>query len=277
MTITQDATGWKSLVEQATADPDLLDSAPYRAAVEETIAALDRGELRMADKSTGDWVVHPWIQQAILLYFRLTEMHTLRAGPLVFYDRIPLKQDLRERGIRVIPGGITRYGAHIEPGVVVMPGFVNIGAYVATGAMVDTWATVGSGAQIGRNVHLAGGVGIGGVLEPVGARPVIIEDDAFIGSRCIIVEGVIVEEGAVLGAQVSLSASTHIIDVTGDEPVTHKGRVPAASIVIPGTRTRTFPAGEFQVACALIIGRRNETTEQKLLPMDAARAFGFDL
>ncbi len=277
MTITQDATGWKSLVEQATADPDLLDSAPYRAAVEETIAALDRGELRMADKSTGDWVVHPWIQQAILLYFRLTEMHTLRAGPLEFYDRIPLKQDLRERGIRVIPGGITRYGAHIEPGVVVMPGFVNIGAYVATGAMVDTWATVGSGAQIGRNVHLAGGVGIGGVLEPVGARPVIIEDDAFIGSRCIIVEGVIVEEGAVLGAQVSLSASTHIIDVTGDEPVTHKGRVPAASIVIPGTRTRTFPAGEFQVACALIIGRRNETTEQKLLPMDAARAFGFDL
>jgi 2,3,4,5-tetrahydropyridine-2-carboxylate N-succinyltransferase len=221
--------------------------------------------------------VNGWIQQAILLYFRLTEMRTMHAGPLEYYDRIPLKHELKDRGIRVIPGGIARYGAHIEPGVVVMPGFVNIGAYVATGSMVDTWATVGSGAQIGRNVHLAGGVGIGGVLEPVGARPVIIEDDVFVGSRSIIVEGVVVEAGAVLGAQVSLSASTHIIDVTGDEPVTHRGRVPAGSIVVPGTRPRTFPAGEYQVACALIIGRRSDKTDEKLKPMDAARAFGFGL
>jgi 2,3,4,5-tetrahydropyridine-2,6-dicarboxylate N-succinyltransferase len=277
MTITQDIATLQSLVEEATEQPDLLASPAHRAAVEEAIAGLDRGELRMAEKTGDEWIVHAWIQQAILLYFQLTEMRTMHAGPLEFYDRIPLKQDLEERGIRVIPGGITRYGAHIEPGVVVMPGFVNIGAYVATGAMVDTWATVGSGAQIGRNVHLAGGVGIGGVLEPVGARPVIVEDDAFIGSRCIVVEGVIVEEGAVLGAQVALSASTHIIDVTGDEPVTYQGRVPAGSIVIPGTRTRTFAAGDFQVACALIIGRRNDRTEQKLLPMDAARAFGFSL
>ncbi|MGH3462236.1 MAG: 2,3,4,5-tetrahydropyridine-2,6-dicarboxylate N-succinyltransferase [Kribbellaceae bacterium] len=277
MTITQDIATLQSLVEEATEQPDLLASSAHRAAVEEAIAGLDRGELRMAEKAGDEWIVHAWIQQAILLYFQLTEMRTMHAGPLEFYDRIPLKQDLEQRGIRVIPGGITRYGAHIEPGVVVMPGFVNIGAYVATGAMVDTWATVGSGAQIGRNVHLAGGVGIGGVLEPVGARPVIIEDDAFIGSRCIVVEGVIVEEGAVLGAQVALSASTHIIDVTEDEPVTYQGRVPAGSIVIPGTRTRTFTAGDFQVACALIIGRRNDRTEQKLLPMDAARAFGFSL
>lgn len=277
MTMTQDRTRLQALVEQAGARPDELDSAEHRAAVEETIAALDRGELRMAEKNGDEWTVNGWIQQAILLYFQLTEMQVMHAGPLEFYDRIPLKHDLDRRGIRVIPGGIARYGSHIEPGVVLMPGFVNIGAYVATGAMVDTWATVGSGAQIGRNVHLAGGVGIGGVLEPVGARPVIIEDDAFIGSRCIIVEGVIVEEGAVLGAQVSLSASTHIIDVTGDEPVTYRGRVPAGSIVIPGTRRRAFPAGEFEVSCALIIGSRNEKTEQKLQPMDAARAFGFSL
>lgn len=281
MTTTQDVTTLQALVEQATAQPAKLESAQHRAAVEETIAGLDRGELRMAEKVIGDngseWIVHPWIQQAILLYFQLTKMQTMHAGPLEYYDRIPLKHDLQARGIRMLPGGVVRYGSHIEPGVVIMPGFVNIGAYVGTSTMVDTWATVGSGAQIGRNVHLAGGVGIGGVLEPVGARPVIVEDDAFIGSRCIIVEGVVVEEGAVLGAQVALSASTHIIDVTGDEPVTYRGRVPAGSIVVPGTRARTFPAGEFHVSCALIIGRRNEKTEEKLQPMEAARAFGFSL
>jgi 2,3,4,5-tetrahydropyridine-2,6-dicarboxylate N-succinyltransferase len=266
-----------TLVTEASERLDLLSSARHRTAVEETIDALDRGELRMAEKLDGEWVVHPWLQQAILLYFRLTEMRTMRAGPFEYHDRIPLKRDLERRGVRVVPGGIARYGAHIEPGVVLMPGFVNIGAYVATGSMVDTWATVGSGAQIGRNVHLAGGVGIGGVLEPVGARPVIIEDDAFIGSRCSLVEGVIVEQGAVLGAQVALSASTHIVDVTGEEPVTYRGRVPAGSIVIPGTRIRRFPAGEFQVSCALIVGRRNEQTERKLRPMDAARAFEFSL
>jgi 2,3,4,5-tetrahydropyridine-2-carboxylate N-succinyltransferase len=274
---TQDVDTWRSLVEEATDRLDRLESAKYRTAVEETIAALDRGELRMAEKSNGEWVVHAWIQQAILLYFRLTEMRTMHAGPLEYYDRIPLKHDLERRGIRSVPGGIARYGSHIEPGVVLMPGFVNIGAYVATGSMIDTWATVGSGAQIGRNVHLAGGVGVGGVLEPVGARPVIVEDDAFIGSRCVLVEGVVVEEGAVLGAQVALSATTHIIDVTGDEPVTYRGRVPAGAIVVPGTRDRAFPAGNFQIACALIIGWRNANTEQKLRPMEAARAFGFSL
>jgi 2,3,4,5-tetrahydropyridine-2,6-dicarboxylate N-succinyltransferase len=277
MTMTRDITALQALIEEAATDRAKLESADHRAAVEDTIAGLDDGELRMAEKVDGEWGVNGWIQQAILLYFQLTEMKTMHAGPLEYYDRIPLKLDLKERGIRMVPGGIARYGAHIEPGVVMMPGFVNIGAYVGTGTMVDTWATVGSGAQIGRNVHLAGGVGIGGVLEPVGARPVIVEDDAFIGSRCIVVEGVIVEEGAVLGAQVSLSASTHIIDVTGDEPVTHVGRVPAGSIVIPGTRTRTFPAGDFQVACALIIGKRDQKTERKLQPMEAARAFGFSL
>jgi 2,3,4,5-tetrahydropyridine-2-carboxylate N-succinyltransferase len=277
VTVTQDLATVKALIGEATERPDRLASDEHRSAVEATIAGLDSGELRMAEKVGTEWIVNGWIQQAILLYFRLTEMRTMHAGPLEYYDRIPLKHELKDRGIRVIPGGIARYGAHIEPGVVVMPGFVNIGAYVATGSMVDTWATVGSGAQIGRNVHLAGGVGIGGVLEPVGARPVIIEDDVFVGSRSIIVEGVVVEAGAVLGAQVSLSASTHIIDVTGDEPVTHRGRVPAGSIVVPGTRPRTFPAGEYQVACALIIGRRSDKTDEKLKPMDAARAFGFGL
>lgn len=264
----------KKLIEEASERPDLLESAEHRAAVEETIARLDRGELRLAQKVDAEWTVNSWIQQAILMYFRITTMETMESGPFEYYDRIPLKRDFAGRGNRVIPGGISRYGSHLEPGVILMPSFVNIGAYVSTGTLVDTWATVGSGAQIGRNVHLAGGVGIGGVLEPAGARPVIIEDDAFIGSRCIIVEGVIVEERAVLAAQVSLTASTHIIDVTGDEPVVYKGRVPADSIVIPGTRSRTFPSGEYEVGCALIIGRRNERTEGKLKAMDEAREFG---
>ncbi len=267
----------RALIEEATERPVALESAEHRAAVDATIAGLDAGTLRMAEKIDGEWVVHGWIQQAILLYFRLTEMRTMHAGPLEYYDRIPLKNDLAGRGIRVIPGGIARYGSHIEPGVVLMPGFVNFGAYVGAGTMVDTWATVGSGAQIGRNVHLAGGAGIGGVLEPVGARPVIIEDDVFIGSRCAIVEGVMVEERAVLGAHVSLSGSTHIVDVTGDEPVTYRGRVPAGSIVVPGTRKRRFPAGEYDVACALIIGTRTDRTDEKLRPMDAAREFGVNL
>jgi 2,3,4,5-tetrahydropyridine-2,6-dicarboxylate N-succinyltransferase len=277
MTLAADVSTIERLVAEATDRLELLDSAEHRAAVEQTIAALDCGELRMAEKVGSAWVVHSWVQQAILLYFRITEMRTMRAGPIEYHDRIPLKQDLARRGIRVVPGGVARYGAHLEPGVVLMPGFVNIGARIGTGSMVDTWATVGSGAQIGRNVHLSGGVGIGGVLEPVGAQPVIIEDDAFIGSRCVIVEGVIVETGAVVGAQVALSASTHIIDVTGDQPVTYRGRVPARSIVVPGSRTRTFPAGNFPVSCALIIGRRNERTNEKLRPMDAARAFDFTL
>jgi 2,3,4,5-tetrahydropyridine-2,6-dicarboxylate N-succinyltransferase len=266
-------TDLRLLIEEAADRPDALESAEHRTAVEETVARLDSGELRLAAKVDGTWLVNSWIQRAILLYFRLTEMETLSAGPLEFHDRIPLKRDYKGRGLRVIPGGIARYGSHIEPGAVLMPSFVNIGAYVGTGSLVDTWATVGSGAQIGRNVHLAGGAGIGGVLEPVGARPVIIEDDVFVGSRCIVVEGVLVEEGAVLGAQVSLTASTHIIDVTGPEPVTYRGRVPAGAVVIPGSRTRRFAAGEYQVNCALIIGTRGDDTEEKLRLMDEARDF----
>ncbi|MGH9245865.1 MAG: 2,3,4,5-tetrahydropyridine-2,6-dicarboxylate N-succinyltransferase [Acidimicrobiales bacterium] len=270
-------TDLQTLIAEAASRPDALESAEHVAAVEETIARLDRGELRMADKIDGEWHVNAWVQQAILLYFRTAPMGTLHAGPLEFHDRIPLKHDYDGLGVRVLPGAIARYGSHIEPGVILAPCFVNIGSYVATGSLVDTWATVGSGAQIGRNVHLAGGVGIGGVLEPPGARPVIIEDDAFIGSRCIVVEGVIVEERAVLAAQVSLTASTHIIDVTGEEPVTHKGRVPTGAIVVPGTRPRTFAAGEFEVGCALIIGRRTDGTDEKVRLNDVIREFGLSV
>jgi 2,3,4,5-tetrahydropyridine-2,6-dicarboxylate N-succinyltransferase len=264
----------ESLVTEAAEDPDLLTSEEHRAAVHEAIAQLDAGTLRLAEKVDGEWRTNTWAQQAILLYFRVTEMETLHAGPFEFYDRIPLKRGYKNRGVRVIAGGIARYGSHIEPGVVLMPSLVNIGAYVSTGALVDTWATVGSGAQIGRDVHLAGGVGIGGVLEPPGARPVIIEDGAFIGSRCSVVEGVVVEERAVLAAQVSLTASTHIVDVTGDEPVTLKGRVPSGAIVVPGTRPRRFPGGTYQVSCALIIGHRTADTDDKLQLMEEARQFG---
>jgi len=267
----------EALITEA-AEPDGPPaSAAHREAVHETIARLDAGTLRLAEKVDGEWQVNAWIQQAILLYFRLTEMETLHAGPFEYFDRIPLKHDYEARGIRVVAGAIARYGSYIEPGVVLMPSFVNIGAHVESGSLVDTWATVGSGAQIGRDVHLAGGVGIGGVLEPPGARPVIVEDGAFIGSRCIIVEGVVVEERAVLAAQVALTGSTHIIDVTQDEAVTHRGRVPAGSIVVPGTRPRTFPGGEHQVACALIIGRRSERTDEKLGIMEEAREFGVTL
>lgn len=234
-----------------------------REAVEETLAALDRGALRVAEKVDGEWVVHGWLKQAILLYFRISEMREGTYGDYVYHDKIPLKTALAEQNIRVVPPGTVRYGAYVEPGCIVMPGYVNIGAYVGSGTMVDTWATVGSCAQIGRHVHLSGGVGIGGVLEPPGARPVIIEDGAFIGSRCIVVEGVVVEEEAVLGAGVVLTASTPIIDVTGPEEVVHKGRVPARSVVVPGTRVKRFPAGDYNLPCALIIGRRSERTDRK--------------
>lgn len=264
----------EALIWEAADAPETLGSAEHRQAVEEAVAALDSGEVRLAEKVNGAWQVNSWLQQAILLYFRITEMGTPTAGVFEYHDRIPLKRDFAAAGVRVVPGGIVRYGAHVEPGVVVLPSFINIGAYVGTGTMVDTWATVGSGAQIGRNVHIAGGVGIGGVLEPVGAQPVIVEDDVFLGSRCILVEGVVVEERAVLAAQVCLTASTHIIDVTQDEPVTYKGRVPAGSVVIPGTRTKHFPGGDFQVSAALIIGQRSTGTDGKLQLMDAAREFG---
>ena len=261
----------RELIEAAYADLDQIGAA--REAVERTIAGLDAGELRVAEKRDGEWVVNAWIKEAILLYFRLSELHPMQAGPFQYYDKIPTKNDLATAGFRVVPPGTVRYGAFCEPGVVVMPGYVNIGARVGAGTMVDTWATVGSCAQIGRDVHLSGGVGIGGVLEPPGARPVIIEDGAFIGSRSIVVEGVLVEEGAVLGANTTITASTPIIDVTGDEPVEMRGRVPAGSVVLPGTRPKKFPAGTYDLQCALIVGQRSASTDRKTSLNDALRTF----
>jgi 2,3,4,5-tetrahydropyridine-2,6-dicarboxylate N-succinyltransferase len=248
-----------------------------REAVERSIAGLDRGELRVAEKVDSDWVVNEWVREAILLYFRLREMDTFEVGPYEYRDKIPLKTGLAEQGVRVVPPGTVRYGAFCEPGVIVMPGFINIGAFVGSGTMVDTWATVGSCAQVGRDVHLSGGVGIGGVLEPPGARPVIIEDGAFIGSRSIVVEGTIVEEKAVLGANTVLTASTPIIDVTGPEPVEHRGRVPAGSVVVPGTRPKQFPSGSYDLTCALIIGRRTAATDEKTSLNDFLRELDVQL
>jgi 2,3,4,5-tetrahydropyridine-2-carboxylate N-succinyltransferase len=242
-------------------------------AVRTTIARLDAGEVRVAEKVDGSWVVNEWLQRAISLYFRISEVETWTSGPFEFHDKIPTKTGLAEAGIRVVPPGAVRYGAFCEPGVVVMPGYVNIGARVGSGTMVDTWATVGSCAQIGRDVHLSGGVGIGGVLEPPGARPVIIEDGAFIGSRSIVVEGTVVEEGAVLGANTTITGSTPIIDVTGYEPVEMRGIVPANSVVVPGTRPKDFPAGMYDLQCALIIGRRTPSTDRKTSLNDALRTF----
>ncbi len=261
----------RALIEAAYADLDRLEEA--RHAVERTIAALDAGEVRVAEKAGGEWTVNEWVKQAILLYFRLAPLATIDAGPFEYHDKIPTKKDLAGAGVRVVPPGTVRYGAHCEPGVIVMPGYVNIGAYVGGGTMVDTWATVGSCAQIGRNVHLSGGVGIGGVLEPPSARPVIIEDGAFIGSRSAVTEGVIVEEGAVLASHVSLSASVPIIDVTGAEPVEYRGRVPARSVVVPGTRPRKFPAGTYQLDCGLIIGHRSDSTDRRTSLEEALRVF----
>jgi 2,3,4,5-tetrahydropyridine-2-carboxylate N-succinyltransferase len=250
-------------ISAAFADASQLERAETQLAIEEVIDGLDRGEIRLAEKANGEWLVHGWVQQAILLYFRLRQVETWEVGQFEYHDKIPLKHHYARLGVRVVPPATARYGSFLEPGVILMPSYVNIGARVGSGTMVDTWATVGSGAQIGRNVHLAGGVGIGGVLEPPGARPVIVEDGAFIGSRCIVTEGTIVEEGAVLGAHVSLTGSTPIIDVTGAEPVTYRGRVPARSVVVPGSRARQFPAGEFQVSCALIVGQRTASTDLK--------------
>ena len=243
-------------------------------AVEQTIAGLDSGQLRSAEKVNGEWVVNAWIKQAILLYFRLKEMETIEVGPFEYRDRIPIKHGHERAGARVVPPAVARYGSFLAEGVVLMPSFVNIGSRVGTGTMVDTWATVGSCAQIGARVHLAGGVGIGGVLEPVQARPVIVEDDVFVGSRCVITDGVLVRERAVLGANVVLTGSTPLIDVTGSEPVEHRGEVPANAVVVPGTRTKRFPAGEFEVATGLIIGWRSERTDKKVSLNDALRAHG---
>lgn len=260
-------------ISAAFADRTLLADPLYAQAVEEAVAQLDSGTLRVAEKGAAGWTVNAWAKEAILLYFALAKMQTLEVGPFEFHDKIPLKKGLAAAGVRVVPPGTVRYGAHLERGVVLMPGYVNIGAYVGAGTMVDTWATVGSCAQVGKNVHLSGGVGLGGVLEPPSASPVIIEDGAFIGSRCIVVEGVVVEEEAVLGANVVLTASTQIIDVTGTTEKVHKGRVPARSVVIPGMREKQFLAGKFQVPCALIIGQRKASTDQKTSLNQALRDF----
>jgi 2,3,4,5-tetrahydropyridine-2,6-dicarboxylate N-succinyltransferase len=242
--------------------------------VEELIAALDRGELRVAEPADGEWRVNSEAQEAILEYFRLRQMEPQEVGPFEYHDKIPLKHDYEKLGVRVVPPAVARYGAFLSPGVVMMPSYVNIGAWVGPRTMVDTWATVGSGAQIGADVHLAGGVGIGGVLEPPGARPVIVEDGAFVGSRCILTEGVRVGAEAVLGPNVSLTATVPIIDVTGPEPVEHRGSVPPRAVVVPGTRPRVFPAGTFHLACALIIGWRSESTELRVSLNEALREHG---
>ncbi len=251
-----------------------LDDPELRGAVEGAIAALDAGDLRVAEPAGADWITHGWLQQALALYFRMRVSRTMEVGPFEFHDKIPLKRGLAAAGVRVVPPGVARYGAFLEPGVILMPGYVNIGARVGEGTLVDTWATVGSCAQIGRRVHLSGGVGIGGVLEPPQSQPVIVEDDCFIGSRAIVVEGVRVEEGAVVGAGVVLTASTSIIDVTGAQPVETRGRVPARAVVIPGFKPRKFPAGEFGIACALVIGQRKASTDRKTSLNDALREFG---
>ncbi len=261
-------------VEAAFADRSRLADGATRAAIEETVARLDRGELRVAERTAqGEWITHAWVKQAILLYFAIRGMERIEIGPFEFYDKIPLKKNLPEAGVRVVPPGVVRYGAFLEKGAIVMPGYVNIGAYVGAGTMVDTWATVGSCAQIGKDCHLAGGVGIGGVLEPPGARPVIIEDGVFVGSRAVIVEGFFVEREAVIGAGVVLTSSTAVLDVSGPEVVEHRGRVPTRSVVIPGIRQRRFPAGEFGIPCALIIGKRSEATDKKVSLNEALRDF----
>ncbi|MDM1555551.1 2,3,4,5-tetrahydropyridine-2,6-dicarboxylate N-succinyltransferase [Chryseobacterium indologenes] len=250
---------------------DLLQNEDSQKAIREVISLLDSGELRVAEPTENGWQVNEWVKKAVVMYFPIQKMETIEVGPFEFHDKIPLKKNYAEKGVRVVPHAIAREGSFVASGVIMMPSYVNIGAYVDSGTMVDTWATVGSCAQIGKNVHLSGGVGIGGVLEPLQAAPVIIEDDCFIGSRCIVVEGVHVEREAVLGANVVLTASTKIIDVTGSEPIEIKGRVPARSVVIPGSYTKQYPAGEYQVPCALIIGQRKESTDKKTSLNDALR------
>lgn len=263
----------QTIIEKAWNDRTLLSQTETLAAIREVINLLDAGKLRVAEPVENGWQVNEWVKKAVVLYFPIQKMETFEVGIFEYHDKIPLKRGYAEKGIRVVPHAVARHGAYISKGVILMPSYVNIGAYVDEGTMVDTWATVGSCAQIGKNVHLSGGVGIGGVLEPLQAAPVIIEDGAFIGSRCIVVEGVRVEKEAVLGANVCLTASTKIIDVTGEKPVEMKGCVPARSVVIPGSYTKSFAAGDFQVPCALIIGRRKPSTDLKTSLNDALREY----
>ena len=263
----------QEIIEKAWDDRSLLKDKEVIHSIESVVDQLDRGVLRVAEPSVDGWKVNDWVKKAVIMYFPLMKMRTIEVGPFEFHDKIPLKRNFEAAGVRVVPHGIARYGAFLSKGVILMPSYVNIGAYVDEGTMVDTWATVGSCAQIGKHVHLSGGVGIGGVLEPVQASPVIIEDNCFIGSRCIVVEGVRVEREAVLGANVVLTQSTRIIDVSGNTPVEYKGRVPARSVVIPGSYTKKFPAGDYQVPCALIIGQRKESTDQKTSLNDALRDY----
>lgn len=264
---------YKEIVEQAWEKRELLKDTEVQNTVNKVIALLDSGELRVAEKTNEGWKVNDWVKKAVILYFPIRKMETIEVPPFEFHDKIPLKNGYMEKGIRVVPHAIARYGAYISKGVIMMPSYINIGAYVDSGTMVDTWATVGSCAQIGKNVHLSGGVGIGGVLEPVQAAPVIIEDNCFIGSRSIVVEGVKVESEAVLGANVVLTKSTRIIDVSGLDPVEHRGVIPPRSVVIPGSYTKSFPAGDYQVACALIIGKRKASTDLKTSLNDALREY----
>lgn len=261
----------QQIIENAWDNRELLKETKTTDAIRHVVDLLDKGELRVAEPIASGWQVNEWVKKAVVLYFPIQKMETLEAGIFEYHDKIPLKRNFAERGIRVVPNAVARHGAYISPGTILMPSYVNIGAYVDEGTMVDTWATVGSCAQIGKNVHLSGGVGIGGVLEPLQAAPVIIEDNAFIGSRCIVVEGVKVETEAVLGAGVVLTMSTKIIDVTGDEPKEYKGIVPTRSVVIPGSYAKEFPSGSYNVPCALIIGKRKESTNKKTSLNDALR------
>jgi len=267
----------QSIIEKAWVDRNLLKEKEIQSAIHEVIEHLDKGVFRVAEPTDEGWIVNEWIKKAVILYFPIMEMKTIEIGPFEFHDKIPLKKGFADLGVRVVPHGIARYGSYLAKGVIMMPSYVNIGAFVDSGTMVDTWATVGSCAQIGKNVHLSGGVGIGGVLEPVQAAPVIIEDNCFIGSRCIVVEGVKVEKEAVLGANVVLTMSTKIIDVSSDRPIEYKGVVPERSVVIPGSYTKKFPAGDYQVPCALIIGKRKASTDLKTSLNDALREYNISV
>ena len=264
---------YRSIIENAWENRELLNEVATVNAVEGVIQALDLGELRVAESTSDGWQVNDWVKKAVVLYFPIRKMETIEVGPFEFHDKMALKKGYALKGVRVVPHAIARYGSYVANGVIMMPSYVNIGAYVDSGTMVDTWATVGSCAQIGKNVHLSGGVGVGGVLEPLQAAPVIIEDGAFIGSRCIVVEGVRVHKEAVLGANVTLTQSTKIIDVTGSKPVVHRGEVPERSVVIPGSYSKEYPAGQYNVQCALIIGKRKASTDQKTSLNDALREF----